>query len=348
MPDFRRGVDAIKAAAESSKGNFSPFTPTITWGEDKEEKYVLFLTPVDEAPVVLLHRFVEIGEGKRSDDSTYTKYGFYISRKDPGIGEDYDLLEDRNGFTPSERCLGVAVELEPVMKTVSGRQKPKSFKVLTTEYERRIDPDDEESEKETVTAPVVGIVDQASGNFFGYLVSYNEDEGPVIETPFKVKRRGKDTKTEYDFLPYDEIEVDLSDLVQNVEGISYLSEASEELVEALDGAADDAECGAIIADFILSLRLDELSDKEKYDEEVTPLEDLEPKYGGKKDKKKNKRPERKSQRPSRRAKKEEPEEAGDDDADDGSAGDDAKVKQERFQEMRKKAAERRKKQAAAA
>jgi hypothetical protein len=336
MPDWRRGVAAVKEASDNKgTGQFKPYVPIIAWSDDKEEKYVLLISDLEEITTVKLHRFVELGESERNDGSKYKKFGFYISRKDPAIGEDYDLLEDRNGFTPQEHTMGVAVELEPVMKEVGGRQKPKGFKVLTQEYERRIDPNDEESAKETVTSPVVGVVSQSPNNFFGYLVSYNEDEGPVNETPFKIKRRGKDKNTEYDFVPYDEIEVDLSDLVQNIDGISYLNDVMDELVEHL-ADADDQESAQIIAHFLLTQRLDELADKERYEEEVGPLEDLKPRYPKGDKKKGGKRPERKSQRSSSNgsSKKSEPE------VDEGRSETDAK--RARFEEIREKAQKRRK------
>lgn len=343
MPDFRRGTAAIQAANESS-GGFQPFAPSIRWTEDKEEKYVLFLTPIEEVPLVELHEFIPIGEGEKGDGTSFQKYGFYISRKDQAIGEDYDLLEDRNGFKPKQRNLAVAVELEPVMKTVSGRQRPKGFEVKTREFDRRIDPEDENSDKETVLAPVVGVTIQSPFNFFGYLASFHEGTAPVEETPFKVQRRGKTKDTTYDFVHYLDQAVDLSALIENVDGISYLNEQMDEIIEKIDNL-DDAEAGRVIADYLLDARLEELADGERYEEEILPLEDLKPKYGNK-DKYGNESKKRPS-RPSRRSQRSRSDNGDGTDADGDDTPTPKPDKKDKFDRMKERAAKKRSEASAA-
>lgn len=342
MPDFRKGVAAIQEVKESTKGgNFTQFAPSIRWSDDKEERYVLFLTPIEEIPLVDLHEYVPLGEGKKANGDTYSKYGFYISRKDQAIGEDFDLLEDKHDLKPKSRNVAVAVELEPVMETVRGRPKPKGFEIKTREYERRIDPDDEDSEKETVTAPEIGIVIQSPHNFFGWLGSYNESEGPHEETPLKVKRRGKDKNTEYDFVPYEGQDVDLSGLIEYIDGINYLDDVIDDLHEAIDDL-DDFEAAQVVASYLLDLRLDELADAERYEEEVGPLEEIKTRWNKsskKETKETKKRPQRRSQRVKKSSAKEEPEETSDesDEPEEPKKGS-RQTKKARFDDMRKKAA----------
>lgn len=327
--DFRKGVEAIKAAQENKGGGFAPWAPIINWREDKEEKYVLFLTPIEDVPLVDLHEFVPLGSGQKNDGGSFDKYGFYISRKDQAIGEDFDPLEEL-GFKAKQRNIAVAVELEPKLVKKGQRARPEGFTVKTDTFTRKGDDDQEEE----VTTPVIGVVTQAPSNFFGYLGSFEEGEGPVVETAFKVKRRGTGTDTEYDFTPYFDQEVDLSALLDNLDGISYLNEELDAIIEEVENKDDD-EAALIVARYLLDARLEELADGERYQEEIEAADPdkLKPRYPAKGAKKSNgSRPTRRSQRSS--SKVEEAEETSEETAEVPAA------KRSRFDEMKAKAAAR--------
>lgn len=343
MPDFRRGIAAIKEAQESSRGggDFKPWVPKIEW-KDGDEKYVLFLTGIEETPLVELHEWIPVGEGEKGDGTKFQRFEWFISRTDPAIGEDSDPLTEK-GSDPKQRNVGIAVELEPIMTTVKGRPRPKGFEVKTHEFERSVRDDDGEAtdEKETVVAPVIGVVTQSPHNFFGYLGSFNETEAPVEETAFKVIRRGGDKNTAYDFTPYLDQDIDLTNLIEFVDGITYLNESMDEISEAVAELETD-EAAHLIALALLDARLDELADGERYDELTGDIEKIEPKYGKKKkESATSEKPKRTSQK-SRARKKEEPEaeEAEAEEAPKKKRGQADKATMTKFDELRKKAKDR--------
>lgn len=264
--EFRRGLAAIEEAKNKSAtgGSFKAFCPEIRWREDKEDKYVLFITDVQEyAATVDLHEWIPVGEQERADGSRYTKYESFISRKD--LGEATDELSDRLDNFPRRRTLGVALELEPIMEMVKGRQRPRGFTVKTTTFTR--DDVDQES-------PVIGVVTQSPRNFWGWLGSFDETTAPITDTPLQVIRRGKDASTEYDFIPYQDTEVDLSPLLENLGNIGYLNDKQEEMLAAVEGADNDNEAAIQVGNLLLDKRLEELADKDRYDELVGPIQEI--------------------------------------------------------------------------
>lgn len=278
--EFRRGLAAIEEAAsrKGGGGNFRPFVPTIKWREDAESRHVLVLTPIEEVPRVLLHEWIPVGKAEKANGETYTKWEDFISRKDEAIGEDYDDLEERLERDAKVRHLGVMVELEPIMENVGGRKKLKGFVVKTDTYTRKTDNGEEE-----VTQPVVGICTASALTVWGPLGSLDQSQGPLIEVPLEITRRGKDQNTRYDVIPFLEKPVDLSPLVDYLDGISYLSsdEDYDDLVNAVEAATGETEQAIIIADAMLNKRLTELADGERYEELVSPLqlEDMPKKFG---------------------------------------------------------------------
>jgi hypothetical protein len=320
MPDFRRGPAAIEKAQEAAKGgNYRPFVPEIKWDKanGENEKYILFLNNIDDIPTVSLHTFVPVGVGQKSNGEAYTKYETFISRNDPGIGEDIDPLTQK-GSVPAETEIGVAVELEPIMQTVKGRARPKGFKVKTHEYDRKTDEG-----TETITAPVVGIISQKASNFYGFFKSYAESDGPIETQAFGVRRRNFDKNTTYDFQDFLEADIDLSGLIQNIEGVSYLKKHMEDLKAELHNADSDEEAAAVIGATLLEARLDELADNDRYKELTSHIEKITPKFG-KKDDDKKERPARQSQRP----------ESPSNDEDEPTSKD----RQDKFAKIREKAA----------
>lgn len=331
--EFQRGKAAIEEAAKNSGKKFAPFTPQITW-KDGDEKYIRFLTPIDEAASVLLHEWVDCGEKVFNEgtknEKRVTDWGFFISRKDPAIGEETDPLEEK-GSSPKKRVLAVAVELEPIMnESGTGRTRPKGFTVKTQEYTRKTDDGDEE-----VTAPVIGVITQASKNFFKLLVSHSESEGPIEDTAFKVRRVGGDSETAYNFTPYFDQPMDMSDLIANIDGVSYLENDEDtwgEIEAAFETFDNEDDQALAIGAVLLNKRLNELADKELYDEKTAHIETIESKYDKKGDSKKADRPARRSQRSKPEA------------SSDAEAAPTPKVRSDRFAEIKamaeKKKAER--------
>lgn len=325
--EFKRGIAAIEEAAKNTGKKFSPFVPQIQW-KDGDEKYIRFLTPIDEAASVLLHEWINCGEKVFNEgtknEKRFPDWGFFISRKDPAIGEESDPLSDK-GSQPKKRILAVAVELEPILsETGTGRSRPKGFTVKTQEYTRKTDDGDEE-----VIAPVIGVVTQASKNFFKLLVSHAETEGPIEETAFKIRRVGDDSETAYNFTTYFDQPMDMTDLIANIDGVSYLEsdeDAWAEVEAALELDSDEERAMGIGA-VLLNKRLNELADKELYDEKTSHIEEIKSKYD-KSDNKKQDRPARRSQRGKAK------------EADSGDTPDPVQAKSDRFAEIKKLAAEK--------
>lgn len=296
MPQYRRGVAAIEeAATRKSGGGFSPFAPEIRWREDGEKKYILVLTPADEVGTFDLHEWIPVGKGEKANGETFTKYETFLSRKDPFVGEDYDRISDDLGRAPKTRCMGVAVELEPVVEEVRGRLRPVSFAVKTATYTRKTDDGEEE-----VTQPVVGLIVQSSQLMWSPLASLDASAGPLIELPIEVTRRGTDANTRYDFVQFMDLPVDLAPVVQYVDGISYLSDDIEDVIAAMDAADDEVGQAQAVAEALFNKRLAELADSERYHELVDPITELPDRFGGGKKVKKAApaRPSRPSQRPA--------------------------------------------------
>jgi hypothetical protein len=293
VPDFTplRGHDAIEREVRRS-GKFSPFAPQLTWQKDKQEKFILLISPLDKVYTPDLHEFIEVGTGQKNNGETYTKFESFVSRK--SLGESTDPIQDRLGREPRRRSLGVGVELEPVYETVRGRQRPKSFAVKTETFTRKTDDGEVD-----VEAPVIGMVIQAQKNFYGYLVSYDRTNGPVQETPFQVIRRGTDSDTTYDFVPFAGVDVDLSPLFDNLDGIAYLRDEDLSQITQED---DDFLAAADLGTFFLEKRWEELIDEDRYHDLIDPIKELPPsRFGNKKSQNqstRSSRPQRKSPRES--------------------------------------------------
>ena len=131
-------------------------------------------------------------------------------------------------------------------------------------------------------------------------------------------------------------------MVETVDGVSYLDDVIDELRETIDGL-DDEEAATIIAAYLLDLRLEELADSERYEEEVGPLDEINTRWNKgskKKESSKSSRPARRSQR-TRKSESEEPEDTDETEADEKpkpARGGDKKAK---FDDMRKRAAKKR-------
>jgi hypothetical protein len=297
MPSYRRGAAAIEEAAQSKGGGgFRAFAPTIRWQDDGEKKYILVLTPIDEVGTFDLHEWIPVGKGEKANGETFTRYEDFLSRKDPFIEEDFDDITDRLGRTPKTRCAGVAVELEPVMETVKGRQRPKGFVVKTGTFQRK----NEDGTEQEITYPVIGLIVQSSALMWSPLTSLDNEQGPITELPVAITRRGKDQNTRYDFVPFSDAPVDLSPVVEYLDGISYLTNDVDEVVAAIEATEDELAAAQVVAEALFNKRLEELADKDRYEELISPLEELPAAFGAKGGAKKgNARPSRPA-RPSQR------------------------------------------------
>lgn len=294
--DFRRGASAIADAqsARKSSGKIRPFAPQVFWPSADDAKYILFLNSMDSIPTVKLISFIPT-KVKGRDEPVYEQV---IARTDPAIGESTDQMVDDWDGIPRDTCISVAVEIEPVMKESKGRQRPSGFRVATTTYERRIRDEEGEltDEIEEVESPRVGFVTQSPHNFYNILSSYDANEAPIEETPVKVTRIGERTATTYSVDGYPEQDIDLSSLIDLIDGVSYLGDDLEDLLKDIDGA-EDIEAAHIIGEYLLDKRLAELADEDRYNEILSGITESLDKWGNKKSSKpKKERTPRRSQR----------------------------------------------------
>jgi hypothetical protein len=308
MSEIRRGSAAIQDAAKSSgTSEFRPFLPSIYWKDDQEERYVLFLNEVEDMPLFDMIQYIP------------TDSGFFqetVSKTDPFFGERSDEFESKWDATIRKTNVAIAVELEPVVEVVNKRRKPRGFEVKTVEYERRIFDDDGEAtgETEEVTAPAVGYVAQSPNNFFNQVSNYDANEAPVTATALKITRIGKDKTTVYQIVGYDELPIDLSNLVGYIDGISYLGDDLDPLLDEIEDLSPE-EAALAIGRKLLDKREEELIDDDRYQELLEGVTESMDKYGNKKkNKKKEKDPPRSraAARRSTKATEPEPEDAGDD------------------------------------
>jgi hypothetical protein len=280
---FRRGLGAIEeAATRKSGGSFSNFAPRLRWREDGEKRFVLVLTPIEEVPTISLHEWIPVGKGEKANGETYTRWADFISRRDPAIGEDSDELEDRLERDAKNKSIGVVVELEPITEQVGGREKVVSFTVKTSDYTKR--GENEGDAEIEMTQPDIAFVVESPITLWGAIGSLDQSRGPISDIPVEIIRRGKDQNTRYDLFPL-EVPVDLSPIVDHLDGLSYLNDEMEEVITKIEAADGDMLAAAqVVADAMLSKRLNELADGERYEELVSPLklEDMPKPFGGKK------------------------------------------------------------------
>jgi hypothetical protein len=275
---FRRGREEIKKVADernSGGGGFTPFLPNIYWKENNEEKYLLFLNDIDSIPRIDVIGFIPDGNGR---------YNSVIARTDTSIGQSRDpLVEDWDGSI-KKSCAAIAVELEPTFEEIEGRLRPRGFQVATREFDRKVRNEDGEAtgEVEEVTAPVVGLILQHATTLFGPIESYDTTDYPIHLAAVKIKRVGTDNNTSYNVSGYPDLEVDLSNLLDNVDGISYLNQDEAESVKAAIDGLSDIEAGQVIGGILLDKQLEELGDQERYDKIYKAVDASLDRFGNKK------------------------------------------------------------------
>lgn len=303
-PDFRRGADAVAKAQQKAKsgGSFSPFAPEIFWAGDGDERYLLFLNPMNDIPTVEMIGFIP-QKRKRGDGTTFETFERVIARTDPAIGEENDPMTDDWQGKPRDTCVAVAVELEPTLEEVRGRMRPTGFEIKTNTYERRVrdEEGDLTDETEEVTAPAVGFIHASPHNFFNVVTAYDSKEGDIESTPLKITRVGGDKSTVYQVTGYPDQTVDLSPLLDYIEGVSYFSEDEmDDLIAAID-ASEDSDAALIIGEIMLDKRLVELADRERYDKLYAGITKTLDKFGGGKEKKGKGKSASKRERPARQS-----------------------------------------------
>ena len=280
MPEFRRGSEAIQESAEPNKSasKYRSYAPTIAWTKNSMEKYVLILTPIDEVITAELHTWIPIGETKRGG-VTKMRYEDFLSRKDPSIAANFDRLQDELDRDPITRSIGVAVELEPTFEVVKGRQRPNGFTVKTREYTRRTEDGDEEQ----VTTANIGLIVQSSNLLWKSLDSLDKTQGPLEDLPVQIIREGMDKTTNYTVIPFP-VSVDLSGVIENLEGLSYLRAHKEDImaeVDSLDEGEDfNLRAAQVVARYLLDTRLEELADEDRYNELTGHIRYLPPPFSG--------------------------------------------------------------------
>jgi hypothetical protein len=264
MPNFRRGAAEIEKSTQRTGGTFSPFAPSIYW-KAGEEKYLLILTPIDDVPRLEMINFIPV----KNKDGERVRFDSVIARSDACFEEDalkVDPLVKEWDAPLKDSNLLVAVELEPELQEKRGRLKPVGFSVKLTEFERRIRDEEGEvtEDTETVTAPAYGFIQESAKNFGSVLSSHDASEFPIEAWPVKISRIGGDENTKYTITGYEEMEVDLTPFVENLDGISYLGEQLDEVKSAVEDT-DPKDAALAVASVLLEARLNELADQERYD-----------------------------------------------------------------------------------
>ena len=279
-----RGREAIHADQEAAKaggGSFRPFLPQIFWKDDREERYLLFLTDIGDrdngAPRFEMIRYIprDAGNNKKFFEETVSKTDKFFEEKTDAF------VEEWKGRTQTT-YVAIAVELEPLLFAGrGGKPKPNGFEVKTTEYVRKLVDEKVEltGEEEDVIAPCVGVVVGSPLTLFNQLEHFDAKESPITETAIKVTRLGKDQNTTYTIQGYSDQEIDLSNLIEYVEGIGYLRKEIDEVLDAIDGKSNE-DAALIIGDQLLANKVDELTDEDRYQELLEGMTEPFRQFGG--------------------------------------------------------------------
>lgn len=293
--ELRRGAEAIKASAEAAKGrggNFRPFVPSIYWKDTDEHrsKYILILNRIDEIPVVNTISFIPVPDSPVGE--------MVIARTDPYIGESSDPLEKDWDGQVQESNIMVAVELEAMVEDVNGRRRPRGFEVKTVEFSRRVRDDAGEltDETEDVIAPAIGVIVQRPTNFGNVLTAYDESESEINRTPIKVSRQSTQPVT-FQIQGYPDQKVDLTNLLEYVDGIGYLREEMDDLIETIS-ELDPFDAANAIGTLMLNKRIKELANNDRYQSIYDGVTESLDRFGNNKKKENKSKP--KATRPSQR------------------------------------------------
>ncbi|CAM6003650.1 unnamed protein product [Sphagnum balticum] len=297
MPNFNkesagRGNEVVERGNQNT-GTYRPFLPKIYWKEADDHRFILVLNPLEDIVRLKFHPFLETDDGTRT----------IIARTDPGIGERTDPIEQQWGYVPRTTDIMIAVELEPVYETKTvgkhTRESITAFSVVLKTIERRVRDEDGDltDEKEDFEVPAVGWIAQSPFNFGNLLNAYENNDNPIHITPFKVTQVGSGSDTKYSFDGYPDAPIDLTNLLEYIENVSFIQNP-DELLGLIEGL-DQEEAGIVIGQYLLDLKLEELADADYYDEIFKSIS--KPSRYGPKEKKDTTRPKRVTQRPLRSA-----------------------------------------------
>jgi hypothetical protein len=300
--EFRRGKEHIAKANEAAKsggGDFRPFLQTFYWADDQDTQYLGILNPADDIPTVQMQK-------------VWTKDGrpeYTVARTDPkAIGASSDPIEEQWGYKPQDLNICIAVSLTPTFELVRGRDRPVGFEVETRTFERKLRDKEGEptGDVEELTSPVIGLIAQSPNNFGNHVSSLDTNVGPIHELPMRVTRIGDDRNTDYEIELFEDKPLDLTNLFEFFENISYLD---SDLLDELMGIEDEAELAVAIGSILLDKRLDEMAQEDYYNEVLASI-DTVARYPSKKfkghkggndeaEETKTERPKRQSQRRSK-------------------------------------------------
>jgi hypothetical protein len=258
-----RGAAAIDAGAGEGQGSYRPFLPNLFWKNDGDYRYLLILNPLEEIPKFKMHPFVDIDEDFPES---------VIARTDKSIGEHADPIEERWDYGVRVQNLAVAVELEPMMKVVNGREKPVGFQVKTNTFDRRVRDDEGNvtDDYEEVTAPRIGLICQSPANFFSQVKWYDLNKAPIHETPVQITRINQQNSVNYRVDGFENVELDLSGLFDNIDNVGYIQD-HEALLKRLEEAQNEAQAATAIGDVVLWQRIEELADDEHYNQVLAQI-----------------------------------------------------------------------------
>lgn len=188
MTKLKTGQAAMKSAKRGG------FFNNIYWKEDKEVRFLAFLTPFEEVPGLPIHMY-ETANGWRT---FVCRKAAIFEDESQGRCDICSLMvkgKERDPAKPNFKQIALAVELEPVYERVEGREKLVGFEVKMDEYEK---------DGETKTAPAIGMVSQAPSNFWVPMASTVDRKGDITEYVLEVERKGKgkNAKVSYTFFDH--------------------------------------------------------------------------------------------------------------------------------------------------
>ena len=246
LTKLKRGEENM-VNPSSGKGRY---LPGINWKDHEEVHYLAFLTPIAEVPRLPIH-WVRTPNGWRP--FVCRKCEIFEDENPEGacvICDEY--VEKNKRYAARNQWMAVAVELTPVEERVNGRKQITGFEILMDEWESKSD----DGKEETRSAPHVGLVAQALGNFWTpFTAKVNKQisrtgSGDLDETVYEIQRLGKGkNSTNYMFEAFDpDQRPDLSEFVDNfprledwIEQKGSLEYYDEMLSGGVEGDENDEE-----------------------------------------------------------------------------------------------------------
>lgn len=183
---LRKGTEELDKSVERSKkrssGDFERVPLNFFKWEDKETKFVRFLTDADDVYILWTHEYVACHDNRHRT---------FICRKEEG--EQCELCD--NNVKRRELGYGVAVLREEVRE----EGKVKGYKDYIEEFE--------DEDGNPGVRPYVGIVRQAPGNFWTYIQGVFERRGSLRDYDLEITRKGAQMDTIYMVFNCDPVEI---------------------------------------------------------------------------------------------------------------------------------------------